>query len=42
MKVAAFLKDKTGYNVNPDAMFDVQVVCLHDDPFSPLSFLLHE
>lgn len=25
IKVASFLKKKTGYVVNPDAMFDVQV-----------------
>ncbi|KAK4753551.1 hypothetical protein SAY87_001655 [Trapa incisa] len=29
-KVAAFLKDKTGYTVNPDAMFDVQVKRIHE------------
>lgn len=29
IKVASFLKEKTGYLVNPDAMFDVQVIlCL--------------
>lgn len=26
IKVASFLKEKTGYLVNPDAMFDVQVI----------------
>ncbi|KMT08973.1 hypothetical protein BVRB_6g136860 [Beta vulgaris subsp. vulgaris] len=30
MKVAAFLKEKTGYLVNPDAMFDVQVKRIHE------------
>lgn len=25
VKVASFLREKTGYIVNPDAMFDVQV-----------------
>ncbi|KAK4771969.1 hypothetical protein SAY86_013744 [Trapa natans] len=30
MRVAAFLKDKTGYDVNPDAMFDVQVKRIHE------------
>lgn len=25
IKVASFLKQKTGYSVNPDAMFDIQV-----------------
>lgn len=28
MKVVSFLKEKTGYLVSPDAMFDVQVVSL--------------
>lgn len=26
VKVASFLREKTGYIVNPDAMFDVQVI----------------
>lgn len=26
LKVVSFLKEKTGYLVSPDAMFDVQVV----------------
>ena len=26
IKVASFLKEKTGYFVDPDAMFDVQVI----------------
>lgn len=26
IKVADFIKEKTGYIVNPDAMFDVQVI----------------
>lgn len=26
IKVASFLKEKTGYVVSPDAMFDVQVI----------------
>ncbi|XP_021757075.1 alpha-1,4 glucan phosphorylase L-2 isozyme, chloroplastic/amyloplastic-like isoform X1 [Chenopodium quinoa] len=30
MKVADFLKEKTGYLVNPDAMFDVQVKRIHE------------
>ncbi|KAL2906680.1 Alpha-1 4 glucan phosphorylase L-2 isozyme chloroplastic/amyloplastic [Bienertia sinuspersici] len=30
MKVAAFLREKTGYLVNPDAMFDVQVKRIHE------------
>ncbi|KAG8654201.1 alpha-1,4 glucan phosphorylase L-2 isozyme, chloroplastic/amyloplastic isoform X2 [Manihot esculenta] len=30
MKVAAFLKEKTGYTVNPDSMFDVQVKRIHE------------
>lgn len=25
VKVAAFLREKTGYSVSPDAMFDIQV-----------------
>lgn len=25
IKVAAFLREKTGYSVSPDAMFDIQV-----------------
>ncbi|CAN0896440.1 Alpha-1,4 glucan phosphorylase L-2 isozyme, chloroplastic/amyloplastic [Linum grandiflorum] len=29
-KVAAFLKEKTGYTVSPDAMFDVQVKRIHE------------
>ncbi|XP_050237902.1 alpha-1,4 glucan phosphorylase L-2 isozyme, chloroplastic/amyloplastic-like [Mercurialis annua] len=29
-KVAAFLKEKTGYTVNPDAMFDVQIKRIHE------------
>lgn len=28
MKAVSFLKEKTGYLVSPDAMFDVQVVSL--------------
>ncbi|WVZ22742.1 hypothetical protein V8G54_001286 [Vigna mungo] len=30
IKVASFLKDKTGYVVNPSAMFDVQVKRIHE------------
>ncbi|KDP41281.1 hypothetical protein JCGZ_15688 [Jatropha curcas] len=30
IKVAAFLKEKTGYVVSPDAMFDVQVKRIHE------------
>nr|POF04312.1 alpha-1,4 glucan phosphorylase l-2 isozyme, chloroplastic/amyloplastic [Quercus suber] len=30
IKVASFLKEKTGYFVDPDAMFDVQVVFVPD------------
>ncbi|KAJ4827867.1 species-specific tRNA processing [Turnera subulata] len=30
MKVAAFLQEKTGYIVNPDAMFDVQIKRIHE------------
>ncbi|KAE9613688.1 putative glycogen phosphorylase [Lupinus albus] len=30
IKVASFLKDKTGYVVNPNAMFDVQVKRIHE------------
>ncbi|XP_004298388.1 PREDICTED: alpha-1,4 glucan phosphorylase L-2 isozyme, chloroplastic/amyloplastic-like [Fragaria vesca subsp. vesca] len=30
IKVASFLKEKTGYVVNPDAMFDVQVKRIHE------------
>lgn len=30
IKVASFLKEKTGYLVNPDAMFDVQVKRIHE------------
>lgn len=30
MKVAAFLREKTGYVVSPDAMFDVQVKRIHE------------
>ncbi|KAK9750693.1 hypothetical protein RND81_02G214300 [Saponaria officinalis] len=30
MKVAAYLKEKTGYIVSPDAMFDVQVKRIHE------------
>ncbi|KAI5574378.1 hypothetical protein BDE02_10G142300 [Populus trichocarpa] len=30
IKVADFLKEKTGYIVNPDAMFDVQVKRIHE------------
>lgn len=29
MKVVSFLKEKTGYLVSPDAMFDVQVCMYH-------------
>jgi hypothetical protein len=28
MKVISFLKEKTGYSVSPDAMFDIQVTSL--------------
>lgn len=34
LKVVSFLKEKTGYLVSPDAMFDVQVI------FLPLDSLL--
>ncbi|KAK6129307.1 hypothetical protein DH2020_037016 [Rehmannia glutinosa] len=34
IKVASFLKEKTGYSVNPDAMFDIQV------SFSPFNRLV--
>ncbi|XP_021905201.1 alpha-glucan phosphorylase 1 isoform X1 [Carica papaya] len=30
MKVASFLKKKTGYSVSPDAMFDIQVKRIHE------------
>ncbi|KAL8144457.1 hypothetical protein V2J09_017489 [Rumex salicifolius] len=30
LKVAAFLKEKTGYTVSPDAMFDIQVKRIHE------------
>ncbi|XP_019442729.1 PREDICTED: alpha-1,4 glucan phosphorylase L isozyme, chloroplastic/amyloplastic isoform X2 [Lupinus angustifolius] len=30
IKVAAFLKEKTGYSVSPDAMFDIQVKRIHE------------
>lgn len=30
MKIVAFLKEKTGYVVSPDAMFDVQVKRIHE------------
>ncbi|GFQ01442.1 alpha-1 4 glucan phosphorylase l-1 isozyme chloroplastic/amyloplastic [Phtheirospermum japonicum] len=30
IKVASFLKEKTGYSVNPDAMFDIQVKRIHE------------
>ncbi|PIN01101.1 Glycogen phosphorylase [Handroanthus impetiginosus] len=30
IKVAKFLKEKTGYSVNPDAMFDIQVKRIHE------------
>lgn len=30
MRVAAFLREKTGYAVSPDAMFDVQVKRIHE------------
>ncbi|KAL8471689.1 hypothetical protein ACS0TY_029077 [Phlomoides rotata] len=29
-KVASFLKQKTGYSVNPDAMFDIQIKRIHE------------
>lgn len=35
-KVASFLKEKTGYLVTPDAMFDVQVIQI--SPIDPLLF----
>lgn len=28
MKVVSFLKEKTGYSVSPDALFDIQVIWL--------------
>lgn len=28
MKVASLIKEKTGYLVSPDAMFDIQVISL--------------
>ncbi|KAL2552257.1 Alpha-glucan phosphorylase 1 [Forsythia ovata] len=30
IKVASFLKEKTGYSVSPDAMFDIQVKRIHE------------
>ncbi|XP_051119502.1 alpha-1,4 glucan phosphorylase L-1 isozyme, chloroplastic/amyloplastic [Andrographis paniculata] len=30
IKVASFVKEKTGYSVNPDAMFDIQVKRIHE------------
>uniref|UniRef100_A0A2P2K4Q4 Alpha-1,4 glucan phosphorylase n=1 Tax=Rhizophora mucronata TaxID=61149 RepID=A0A2P2K4Q4_RHIMU len=30
MKVVSFLKEKTGYSVSPDAMFDIQVKRIHE------------
>ncbi|KAK7266518.1 hypothetical protein RIF29_19164 [Crotalaria pallida] len=30
IKVAAFVKEKTGYSVSPDAMFDIQVKRIHE------------
>ncbi|KAE9612625.1 putative glycogen phosphorylase [Lupinus albus] len=30
IKVATFLKEKTGYSVSPDAMFDIQVKRIHE------------
>lgn len=30
IKVAAFLREKTGYSVSPDAMFDIQVKRIHE------------
>ncbi|KAL7190587.1 hypothetical protein ACSBR2_022798 [Camellia fascicularis] len=30
MKVVSFLKEKTGYSISPDAMFDVQVKRIHE------------
>ncbi|CAL1357678.1 unnamed protein product [Linum trigynum] len=30
MKVVSFLKEKTGYTVSPDAMFDIQVKRIHE------------
>lgn len=29
IKVVSFLKEKTGYSVSPDAMFDIQVCHFH-------------
>ncbi|KAJ9187401.1 hypothetical protein P3X46_002858 [Hevea brasiliensis] len=39
MKVATFLKEKTGYTVNPDAMFDAQVKRIHEDKRQLLNLL---
>jgi hypothetical protein len=33
MKVVSFLKEKTGYSVSPDAMFDIQVIFLPPNSF---------
>ncbi|KAE8719413.1 Alpha-1,4 glucan phosphorylase L isozyme [Hibiscus syriacus] len=30
VKVASFLREKTGYSVNPDSMFDVQIKRIHE------------
>lgn len=35
LKAVSFLKEKTGYTVSPDAMFDIQVICF-DAPSSKL------
>lgn len=29
MKIVSYIKDKTGYDVSPDAMFDIQVIPQH-------------
>lgn len=29
MKIVSYIKERTGYDVSPDAMFDVQVIPQH-------------
>lgn len=33
MKVVSLIKEKTGFTVSPDAMFDIQVISPHSNLF---------
>jgi hypothetical protein len=40
MKVASLIREKTGYIISPDAMFDVQVYFLTENIEEPIELVL--